>query len=180
MEKVNDRLLPPDLGPGRDVALEALRRTQGAMRQRGRALGLGLVLTALALVCLPDGKGLVEGLRMGGVPLAAALLAVAGYYWWRYLGACKRLAGTGMAPARSLKARLAWAFCGWFVGVAVGELACAAFGLRSTLPLFTGTAVGFGALWAGGKIGELSEAAQARTVHTLFGYDNFDDDQGNG
>lgn len=180
MEKVKGGLLPADLGPGRDLAMDTLRRTQGAMRQRGRALGVALVLTALSLVCLPEGKGFVQGLRQGGIPLAAAFLAVAGFFWWRYLGSCRRMAGTGLAPARSHKARLAWAFGGFFVGVAVGELLCIAFGLRSTISNLTGIIVGSAAIWAGEKLGELAEAAQVRTVHTLFGYDNFDDDQGNG
>jgi hypothetical protein len=35
-------------------------------------------------------------------------------------------------------------------------------------------------LWIGEKLGELAEPTAVRTVHTLFGYDNPDDDQGNG
>jgi hypothetical protein len=180
MEEVKGGLLPADLGPGRDLAMDALRRTQGAMRQRGRALGVALVLTTLSLVCLPEGKGLVEGLRKGGIPLAALFLAVSAYYWWRYLGACKRLSGTGLGPAKSLKARLAWMFGGWFVGVAIGELAFSVFQFRFMNSSIVGWLVAGIALWAGNRVGELSDEVQVRTVHTLFGHDNFDDDQGNG
>jgi hypothetical protein len=181
MEQVKGGLLPADLGPGRDLAMNTLRRTQGAMRQRGRSLGLALVLTMTVLVCLPDGQGFVSELRRdGGLPLAAVALATAGYFWWRYFAACKRLAGTGLAPARSHKTHNAWGFAGWIVGLAAGELLCAVFKLPSMLSFLIASIVGFGALWVGKQLGELAEAAQVRTVHTLFGYDNFDDDQGNG
>lgn len=179
MEEVKGGLLPADLGPGRNLAMDALRRTQGAMRQRGRALGVALVLTALSLVCLPEGRGLVQALREGGIPLAAALLAAAAYYWWRYLGACKRLSGTGLGPAKSLKARLAWMFGGLFVGVAIGELAFSVFQIRFLNSFSVGWLVAGIALWAGNRVGELSDEVEFRTVHTLFRHDNFDDDQRN-
>ena len=180
MEEVKGGLLPSDLGPGRDLAMDALRRTQGAMRQRGRALGVALVLTALSLVCLPEGRGFVAGLRKGGIPLAALLLAASSYYWWRYLGACKRLSGTGLGPAKSFKARMAWGFGGWFVGLVIGELAFSVFQPRFLQSHIVGWLVACIALWAGNRVGELSDEAQVRTVHTLFGHDNFDDDQRDG
>lgn len=180
MEEVKGALLPADLGPDRDLALDALRRTQGAMRQRGRSLGLALVCVVLVFACLPEGQGLVAGLRKGGIPLAGILLGVAAWFFWRFVQVSRQLGGTGLAPQRSGAARAAWFFGGQLAGLALGEMLCAAFGWPSNRSLLVAAAMGGLLMWIGEKLGELAEPTAVRTIHTLFGYDDSDDDQGNG
>jgi hypothetical protein len=180
MEEVKGGLLPADLGPGRDLAMDALRRTQGAMRRRGRSLGLALVCVVLVFACLPEGQGLVAGLRKGGIPLAGILLAAAAWFFGQFVQVSRQLGGTGLAPQRSHAARAAWAFGGWLAGLALGEIVCAAIGWPANRSMIFGGAMSGLLLWIGEKLGELAEPTAVRTVHTLFGYDNPDDDQGNG
>ncbi len=180
MEEVKGALLPADLGPDRDLAMDALRRTQGAMRQRGRSLGLALVCVVLVFACLPEGQGLVAGLRKGGIPLAGILLGVAAWFFWRFVQVSRQLGGTGLAPQRSHAARAVWVFGGWLAGLALGETLCSALGWPSNRSILFGAAMSGLLLWVGEKLGELAEPAPVRTVHTLFGYDNPGDDQGNG
>lgn len=180
MEEVKGGLLPADLGPGRDLAMNTLRRTQGAMRQRGRALGVALVCVVLVFACLPEGQGFVAGLRKGAIPLAGILLAVAAWFFWRFVEVSRQLGGTGLVPQRSYAARLAWFLGGQLAGLALGEMLCAAFDWPSNRSLIVAAAMGGLLLWIGEKLGELAEPTAVRTVHTLFGYDNPDDDQGNG
>lgn len=180
MEEVKGGLLPADLGPGRDLAMNTLRRTQAAIRQRGRSLGLSLVCVVLVFACLPEGNGFVAGLRKGGLPLAGILLAVAAWFFWRFVQVSWQLGGTGLAPQRSHAARAAWTFGGWLAGLALGEFLCPAFGWPPSRSMLFGAAMSGLLLWMGEKLGELAEPAAVRTVHTLFGYDDPNDDQGNG
>lgn len=177
MEQATERLLPDHLGPEREVAMEAFARTQRALRARGRSLGLALVCVALVFACLPDhGRGLVSGLRQGGIPLAGAFLAVGGWFFWWFVQASRQLGGTGLAPQRSHAARAAWAFGGLLAGLAVGELLWAAFGWSGNRSLYVGLVIGMAMLWAGEKLGELAEPSAVRTIHTLFEHEDQDKD----
>lgn len=174
MEQATERLLPDHLGPEREVAMEAFARTQRALRARGRSLGLALVCVALVFACLPEGRGLVSGLRQGGIPLAGALLAVGGWFFWRFAQASRQLGGTGLAPQRSHAARAAWAFGGWLAGLALGELLCTAFGWRGSNSILVAAPMSGLMLWVGEKLGELAEPSAVRTIHTLFERDDQD------
>lgn len=175
MEQATERLLPGNVGPEREVAIEAFARTQRALRARGRSLGLALVCVALVFACLPDaGRGLVSGLRQGGIPLAGALLAAGAWFFWRFVQASRQLGGTGLAPQRSHAARAAWAFGGWLAGLALGEMLCIAFGWPVGRAFFVGAPMSGLMLWLGEKLGELAEPSAARTIHTLFSEDDQD------
>lgn len=175
MEQATERLLPDNVGPEREVAMQAFARTQRALRARGRSLGLALVCVALVFACLPDqGRSLVSGLRQGGIPLAGAFLAVGAWFFWRFVQASRQLGGTGLAPQRSNAARGAWAFGGWMAGLALGEMLCAAFGWRASNSIVVAAPMSGLMLWLGEKLGELAEPSAVRHIHTLFEHDDQD------
>jgi len=168
MEQLTERLLPDNLGPGREVAVEAFARTQRTLRVRGRSLGLALVCVALVFACLPGERGLVALLRKEGMWLAAGFLVAGAWFFWRFVQASRQLGGTGLAPQRSHAARGAWSFGGWMAGLALGELLGAALGWRTSTSVMLAAAGSGLMLWLGEKLGELAEPAAVQTIHTLF------------
>lgn len=175
MEQATERLLPDNVGPAREVAMQAFARTQRTLRARGRSLGVALVCVALVFACLPDqGRGLVSGLRQGGIPLAGVFLAAGAWFFWRFVQASRQLGGTGLAPQRSNAARGAWACGGWLAGLALGEMLCAAFGWSGSKSILMAAPISGAMLWLGEKLGELAEPSAVRTIHTLFEHEDQD------
>lgn len=173
-----ESFLPPELGPGREVAAESLRRTRKVLAARSFYLALAMFLTTLVLAFLPDTRdSLVAGLRKAGKPGAIVTYAAAAVFWALFLLKCKQAAATGIPPKKGPRARNAWGFGTLLVWLVTWELARA----------FTGTAISAGiaaivslsGIWIGEKLRQVETADEIRwrsTTRRIF--DDRDQDNG--
>jgi thiol:disulfide interchange protein len=154
--------------------MRAWRGVQTRLRRRGIYAGLGVFFSTLVFVCLPESVPWVELLRAGGPTLGFVLLAMAAFFWWRYLEEVRAMRGTGLGPTKN-----PWVVTAW-----VGSGALVAEGLAWLLTDLTGTRwagvlvrpLGAATLFLAYRWGQLEHPVLWANTQTLFK----DDDQANG
>lgn len=163
-------------GPSPELELKAWRRIQARLRRRGIYAGLAVFFSTAVFLCLPASVPLVQLCREGGTKLGFALLAVAGWFWWRYLRELNAMRGTGLGPSRNRWVGLAWGGGCYLMADAFGWLIVSVTGMRWVVePIIC--AMIFAMLFLAYRWGQVERPGLMADTRTLF---KDDDDQANG
>lgn len=156
-----ESFLPPEIGPGREIAAESLRRTRKVLAARSFYLAIAMFMTTMVLVFLPETKdSLVADLRKAGKPGAIVTYAAATVFWVLFLLKCRQAAATGIPPKKGLRARNAWGLGTLLVWLVTWELARAFTG--TALSAGIGAIVGVAGIWLGEKLRQVETADEIR------------------
>lgn len=172
---MKEAILTGDPGPSPELELKAWRRIQARLRRRGIYAGLAVFFSTAVFVCLPESVPWVEMCREGGPTLGFMLLALAGFFWWRYLREVRAMRGTGLGPTRDQWVALAWVGSGWLMAEALAWLLTSVTGLRWISWVVRPAYVAV--LFLGYRWGQLERPGLWADTRTLF---KDDDDQANG
>jgi len=161
-EDMMGRLLPESIGPAIHLEKKALRETQLALQSRASSAAVALTASALVFACLPKrSSAFTDMLQEGGVWLAVVLCCVALGFWWRFLGACARLRGSGLRRPRGNRPRSVWAMAGMLTSVAVVATLFTVFGLEMRMWFSAGLPGLALAWWLGERLNQIPDAETA-------------------
>jgi hypothetical protein len=139
----------PKIAPPPDIETKSLDRTTRLLEQKGVA---GLVAFALSSAQMSDQPYVLYKVY----PWAAVVLLVASLgLWVRFLLISKKLAGTGLQPSRSSRARFIW-----FFGASMASIPfCVAFAYWTGWSFFHEVPIIFGSvgLTAGQWVGQIAD-----------------------
>ncbi len=172
---MRETILTGDPGPSAGLEMRAWRGVQARLRRRGIYAGLGVFFSASVFVCLPVSVPWVELCRAGGPALGFVMLALAAFFWWRYLLEVGATRGTGLGPTRNQWVAFAWVGGGWLMAEALAWLVASATGLRWTSVVLR--PLGLVSLWLAYRWGQLERPGLWAGTRTLF---KDEDDQANG
>jgi hypothetical protein len=156
----------PPLPPPPGLEMKALQRTSRTLAQKSWLLAVSMLLTAAPLSFSFDRHGPAFVLYRDLPWPAAFLFAAAAVCWVRFFLICRRLQATGLTPSRSRKTRFAWAIGGYAAGLPLGIVLSYWTGRPITVWVSALT-MGLG-LWAGERLGQLSDPAESFRPTTLF------------
>lgn len=172
---MKETILTGDPGPSPDLEMRAWRGVQTRLRRRGIYAGLGVFFSTIVFACLPASVPWVELCRAGGPTLGFVFLAIAGFFWWRYLRELLTMRGTGLGPSRSQWVAMAWVGGGWLMAEALAWLLASSTGLRWTS--WVVRPFGAATIFLAYRWGQLERPGVRADTRTLF---KDDDDQANG